>query len=389
MLNRTNAIPLTRCSHLLPVVDLVRRLGGPVSAYARRAGLPVNRLEDPHLLVPAHRLWDFYSLVARAESIPDLGAIAMRRTGFSRVFQVIGDEVLRAPSLLRRLTSLRDQLGRETSNLRLVLRSQESAVFLTALRYSLPAHAEWQADLLSLALFTEVVRSTLPTWVPARVAVRSAETRGRRRTLEAMGCQAIEFRCDGPGVSIPRSILSSSIGGTAVRSISWASETQRAPGSSSVPVASTLPIASTAPASSVARCLPPATDFAGSLRQIVEAYRKDGWLTITQAAEIARMSVRSLQYRLAEEATTYSQVVEEARMQLAAAALASTDQRLIEIASDLGFSTHANFSRAFQRWAGVSPSEFRLRRAYREPLGRPVREPAVAEIPMASVASLG
>ena len=214
------------------------------------------------------------------------------------------------------------------------------------------------------------------------VSVRSAETRERRRTLEAIGCQAIEFRCDSPGISIPRAMLSSSVGGTAVRSISWASETQRAPGSSTVPVASTVP------ATSVARCLPPATDFAGSLRQIVEAYRKDGWLTIIQAAEIARMSVRSLQYRLAEEATTYSQVVEEARMQLAAAALSTTDQRLIEIASDLGFSTHANFSRAFQRWAGVSPSEFRLRRAYREPLGTPVREPTVAEIPMASVAAL-
>ncbi len=47
------------------------------------------------------------------------------------------------------------------------------------------------------------------------------------------------------------------------------------------------------------------------------------------------------------------------RMQLAASLLSSTTQVLAEIAERVGYGSEAAFSRAFKRWVGVAPADWR------------------------------
>jgi AraC-like DNA-binding protein len=77
------------------------------------------------------------------------------------------------------------------------------------------------------------------------------------------------------------------------------------------------------------------------------------------AAEAAGMSVRSLQRRLASEGLTFSQLIDEVRFEMAVPQLRDPDIRLTDIALSLGYSDPAHFTRAFGRWGGVSPSEYR------------------------------
>ena len=70
-------------------------------------------------------------------------------------------------------------------------------------------------------------------------------------------------------------------------------------------------------------------------------------------------SVRTLQRRLADLDTTFSEVVEEARMKSANQLVTQSDYSLKQIASQLGYSEQAHFTRAFRRWNGVTPSAFR------------------------------
>jgi AraC-like DNA-binding protein len=42
--------------------------------------------------------------------------------------------------------------------------------------------------------------------------------------------------------------------------------------------------------------------------------------------------------------------------------LATTDASIAEIANQLGYEYQGDFTRAFYRWAGVSPSQFRRQR---------------------------
>ena len=80
------------------------------------------------------------------------------------------------------------------------------------------------------------------------------------------------------------------------------------------------------------------------------------------AAEMARrleLSDRTLFRRLAEEHTTYQKIVDEVRTTLAQEYLAQTSLTVEEIAARLGFSEPSNFRRAFKKWVGVAPVDFR------------------------------
>jgi AraC-like DNA-binding protein len=71
------------------------------------------------------------------------------------------------------------------------------------------------------------------------------------------------------------------------------------------------------------------------------------------------MSHRSLRRKLEDEHTTFRGVVEEERKMLAERLLQSTSMKLDEMALQLGYADTASFTRAFRRWMGLSPGEYR------------------------------
>lgn len=71
------------------------------------------------------------------------------------------------------------------------------------------------------------------------------------------------------------------------------------------------------------------------------------------------MSQRSLQRRLREEGTTFKRLLDETRRDLASRYIKVSSVSINEITYLLGFSEPSNFSRAFKRWTGISPSNYR------------------------------
>ena len=84
--------------------------------------------------------------------------------------------------------------------------------------------------------------------------------------------------------------------------------------------------------------------------------------TIVQTAEVLGLSVRSLQRRLLQLDLTHRQLLDEVRLEAARHLLERSEKSLAQIAADLGYADPANFTRAFQRWTGQSPSAYRRRR---------------------------
>jgi AraC-like DNA-binding protein len=82
---------------------------------------------------------------------------------------------------------------------------------------------------------------------------------------------------------------------------------------------------------------------------------------IEEIADVAGMGVRTLQRHLKKNGLTFKRVVDQARFQVAADLLRDPYVGLVDIAYELGYSDQANFNRAFRRFAGTSPSEYRLR----------------------------
>jgi len=103
----------------------------------------------------------------------------------------------------------------------------------------------------------------------------------------------------------------------------------------------------------------PATDVGGAVEQIVTTLLPDGSPDIHLVAESVRTSARTLQRWLKQEGVTFARVVARARFQAAQQLLDDPARKVIDVALDLGYSDPAHFTRAFSRWSGVTPREFR------------------------------
>ena len=82
-----------------------------------------------------------------------------------------------------------------------------------------------------------------------------------------------------------------------------------------------------------------------------------------KVADMLGLSERSLHRRLAEEGYPFGMLDARVRSNLAERLLRDTDLRLDSIAQQLGYAEAASFSRAFKRWNGCSPKQWRNRQA--------------------------
>jgi AraC-like DNA-binding protein len=82
-------------------------------------------------------------------------------------------------------------------------------------------------------------------------------------------------------------------------------------------------------------------------------------LSMPEAARALGMSVRSLRRRLDEEGASYREMAESARKEAAYAMLRKPDLSVQETSHALGFSSPTAFHRAFKRWAGITPAQYR------------------------------
>jgi len=83
--------------------------------------------------------------------------------------------------------------------------------------------------------------------------------------------------------------------------------------------------------------------------------------TLPLTAARLGLSARSLQRQLELNKVTYSDVVDQVRFELARSLLSSTHFVVADIGAALRYRDPSSFSRAFARWSGMSPREYRTR----------------------------
>jgi AraC-like DNA-binding protein len=79
----------------------------------------------------------------------------------------------------------------------------------------------------------------------------------------------------------------------------------------------------------------------------------------TSVAGAFNITARTLQRRLRAEKTSYKQILDDVRRELAVDYVSEPDLSIKEITYMLGFSEPSNFTRAFKRWTGTSPNAYR------------------------------
>lgn len=109
------------------------------------------------------------------------------------------------------------------------------------------------------------------------------------------------------------------------------------------------------------RDLPSAGTLADQVRHLITDGLDSGNVSVETVAGRLHMSVRTLGRRLGEEGISYQRLLTEIRSKLAVRYLREQELSTDEVAVLLGFSNVSVFRRAFKRWTGQTPGEFRSR----------------------------
>jgi AraC-like DNA-binding protein len=96
----------------------------------------------------------------------------------------------------------------------------------------------------------------------------------------------------------------------------------------------------------------------GVRKKIIELL-PDGECDRNQVARALCMSPSSLQLKLLQHGTNFHQLLDDTRKDLACSYVQQPTRSVTEITFLLGFANTSNFTRAFKRWTGKSPTDFR------------------------------
>lgn len=105
--------------------------------------------------------------------------------------------------------------------------------------------------------------------------------------------------------------------------------------------------------------MPRTESFIDRVRALVAEELRGGNPTADYIADRLRMSTRTLQRRLGQGGSSHKVILNELRREMAASYLRDPRLAISEVAFLLGFSEPSAFHRAFKRWLGQTPAEYR------------------------------
>ncbi len=325
-------VPIMRISHPLGYARFLRSVGVPVDSAFRRARLPLL-CEDPNSYVPVVRAKSFYEDMARRE-IEALGWETGRWAHENSLHHGLLKRLAAAPTLGRALLDFSALAPIENSNYRLgiTLRGEDVLFWVhDTLITDMPGYNIG----LSYALWVMlgVVRHFAgASWWPDEIGIRDAAVPAGVRDM--IPCPMIIPAQKRYYLRFPKAFLS------LPPEQHWAADQFRQPSESPLTLAGR-------------------EGFTGTLQLVLESYLVEGAPTVEEAAALVGTSNRTLRRRLEGEGTTYSDLIDQVRFDVAKRLLHDSDVKMIDISNALGYSDPSHFARGFRRIAGVSPSVYR------------------------------
>jgi AraC-like DNA-binding protein len=114
-----------------------------------------------------------------------------------------------------------------------------------------------------------------------------------------------------------------------------------------------------------------APDFLATVSERIRQNLTHSQSLLPRVACAMELSPRTLQRRLVEHGSSFRELVEHVRKELALSFAAGTQRSIGELAFLLGYNERASFVRAFRRWTGTTVGEYRERCSRPDPgLGR-------------------
>ncbi len=295
--------------------------------YFRRVRLPIAESEDPGSLLPEKPFWRLVNLVARDRNIPDFGNQVAVRYPWHRV-ETLAPLIGNCKNLKELLITFCEVASSQSSQVGFDLETRHGRYWFAANGNPLIRN-DVQMELYRLTCMIQLIQlATGSGWRPERVRLFMPNI-SLTNACPLIATSQIEFSCRQTAIAIPDVVLK-------------------------------LPVRLEIPSSRVnLSSYDIDADFLESLKLIVAIGIAHGECKIESIALTVDISTRTLQRQLIGHGTSFNKLLGEVRYELARESLIKTDQNIREISAKLGYSDHSHFIRAFKRWSGMTPREFR------------------------------
>lgn len=326
------ALPLTRCQFLIPFANICDEIGAPTETLLAKLRLPVSLEEKADHYIPIQQAIGFASIAQQSQGITDIGYQAARQLQFCHLSKKLRTIIHFSPTLFVALQQLCKWAPLEDTNVSAWLerRADRMRICKSAGTSNVPhlENSQWLQNVMSMHIVRQFAG---PDWVPATMAFGtpyepSPETRSVWNSTRFISNQIFSW------IDIPMSMLD-------------------------LPnLAGEMPVT---PHGDEAG--PSGHEIVAAVELLLPSYLDDRIPTVAVIAEMAGISIRSFQRKLSSAGVSYSDLLDIVRFKNASKLLQSTDSKIIDVAFSSGYTDPAHFTRAFRRFTGVTPREFRAK----------------------------
>jgi AraC-like DNA-binding protein len=103
------------------------------------------------------------------------------------------------------------------------------------------------------------------------------------------------------------------------------------------------------------------TSVTERIRRLLRSHLRGEMPSLEEVGRVLGMTPQTLRRRLGDEGQGFQSLKDNLRRDAAIEYLSHPDMTLLDIADQLGFSEASTFHRAFKKWTGVAPGEYRQR----------------------------
>ena len=311
-------------------------LGPLLEKYRLPADLDLAKPSRTEVLITCSRLGALLDELALAIGEPDLG-LALAKAA-PRGLHGVGEFLVRSsPTIAQAVENLVRFNALFNPGLRF---SSSQTEALVSIDHTVPGHADAmgrQGNEFVSALIVGVMRTLVDSPRFEKVWFEHAAPADQGALREFFGPATLEFGAATNGLSFDRALLAAPVKTGDAALFAYLEEH--------------------ALAALAAR--PKTDDLIDKLRYAIREALKQGEPNVERLAVRLQLSGRTLQRRLADLKTSFQEVLDGVRYDLSRAYLRDEALDLSQVAFLLGYSELRAFDRAFKRWSGLAPREWR------------------------------
>jgi AraC-like DNA-binding protein len=323
-------IIVVKASHLLPFISFLDGVNAPVELWLNQVNLDREMFSHPDNLVAEAPFWAFLELAAGYSNLADIGFQVTEQLSLDS-FGVFGANVMWAESLYNALSSFISEMGQQSNCPPFWLVESDIGLWFYRLGTQGIKKGQWPVEQHVVSLMIQLVRGfTSKTWTPPYVHLQTNTLKGAEDTPSFKNSQVITNKLY-TGVFIPLELLQNKAL-THNKGVTLYKPAHK----NRISTLNTQVLKALIAQSSYTRSF-----------------------SAEQTAKALGMSVRQMQRILKQENSSFRALSEQVLFEQAKLKLANDSVSILDIAVEFGYSDAGNFTRAFKRWANLTPTQFR------------------------------